>query len=71
MVAFSGLFVPIEQLSPTMQAIARVIPLTYAVSLLRGVWQGESWLAHTGDVAALVAVSVVCTALSTKVFRWE
>ena len=71
MVAFSGLFVPIEQLPPTMQAIARAIPLTYAVSLLRGVWQGESWLAHTGDVAALVAVSVVCTALATKVFRWE
>ena len=71
MVAFSGLFVPYEQLPPTMQGIARVIPLTYAVSLLRGIWQGDTWLAHTGDIAALLVVAALCSALAAKVFRWE
>jgi len=51
--------------------LARVLPLTYAVSLLEGIWKGEGWSAHLGDVAALVGVFLICTALSAKVFRWE
>ena len=71
MLGLSGLFVPIEALPPVLQAISRVLPLTYAVSLLRGVWNGEGWLAHAGDVAVLTLTFVVCTALSARVFRWE
>jgi ABC-2 type transport system permease protein len=48
-----------------------VFPFTYAVSLLRGIWNGEGWLSHLGDVAVLAVVFVACTALSAKVFRWE
>ena len=36
MIAFSGLFVPVESLPPVLHAVARVLPLTYAVSLLAG-----------------------------------
>jgi len=71
MIALSGLFVPLESLPPALHAVARVLPLTYAVSLLEGIWSGDAWLAHVGDVAALVVVFLVCTALSTKMFRWE
>jgi ABC-2 type transport system permease protein len=71
MLALCGLFVPLRSLPPALQAMARVLPLTYAVSLLQGIWKGEAWSAHIGDVAALVAVFAVCTALSAKVFRWE
>src|SRR5580693_7223528 len=71
MIALSGLFVPLESLPPALHAVARVLPLTYAVSLLEGIWSGDAWLAHAGDVAALVVVFLVCTGLSTKVFRWE
>jgi ABC-2 type transport system permease protein len=71
MLGFSGLFVPVAALSPGLQTVARVLPLTYAVSLLQGIWKGEAWSAHTGDIAALAAVCLVCTALSAKVFRWE
>ena len=42
MVGLSGLFVPIEALPPALQAVARVLPLTYVVSLLQGIWTGES-----------------------------
>jgi ABC-2 type transport system permease protein len=48
-----------------------VLPLTYAVSLLRGIWQGEGWARHTGDVAVLVVMSAICTLVSARVFRWE
>jgi ABC-2 type transport system permease protein len=71
MIALSGLFVPIAFLSPGFQAVARALPLTYAVRLLQGIWNGDGWWAHRIDVAALAVVFLVCTALSAKVFRWE
>ena len=71
MVAVSGLFVPLESLPPVLHAVARALPLTYAVRLLEGIWKGEPWSAHLGDVAALAVVFVLCMALSSKVFRWE
>jgi ABC-2 type transport system permease protein len=71
MIALSGMFVPVASLPPALRAVARVLPLTYAVSLLQGIWRGEGWLAHLGDVGALVVVFIVCVAISSKVFRWE
>jgi len=71
MMGVSGVFVSIEMLPPALRAVARVLPLTYAVPLLQGIWNGDAWLAHVGDVAALAMVFVGCTALSAKVFRWE
>lgn len=71
MLGLCGLFVPLRSLPPPLHAVARVVPLTYAVSLLEGIWKGELWRTHLGDVAALAVVFAVCTALSAKVFRWE
>jgi ABC-2 type transport system permease protein len=71
MIGLCGLFVPVQSLPPALQVVARVLPLTYAVSLLEGIWKGDPWSAHMGDIAALVAVFAICTALSAKVFRWE
>ncbi len=71
MVGVSGLFLPVAALPAALRVLARVSPLTYAVSLLRGMWLGEGWVAHLGDLAALAATFVVCTALSARVFRWE
>jgi ABC-2 type transport system permease protein len=71
MLGLCGLFVPLETLPPMLHAAARLLPLTYAVSLLQGIWKGDAWSAHIGDVAALVLVFAICTLLSAKVFRWE
>lgn len=71
MIGVSGLFLPVESMPPAMQWLARALPLTYAVSLLKGIWKGDAWSAHLGDLAALAIVFAVCTALSAKVFRWE
>lgn len=71
MLGLSGLFVPVSALPHGLQVLARALPLTYAVSLLRGIWRGEPWRAHTGDLAGLAIVFVACTALSAVVFRWE
>ncbi len=71
MIGFSGLFVPLEALPPAMHIVARVLPLSYAVALLQGIWNGDAWSAHVGDIVALVVVFAACTALSAKVFCWE
>jgi len=71
MIAVSGLFVRVDSLPPVLHAVARVLPLSYAVALLQGIWNGDAWSSHVGDVAALAALFAVCTALATRVFRWE
>jgi ABC-2 type transport system permease protein len=71
MLGLSGLFVPLDSLPPMLHAVARGLPPTYAVSLLRGIWHGEGWSGHIGDVAVLTLMFLACTAVSTKVFRWE
>ena len=71
MIAVSGLFVPVSALPAGIQGLARILPITYAVSLLQGIWMNEAWSAHISDIAALAAAFVVFTAISAKVFRWE
>lgn len=71
MLAVSGLFVPLAAMPASVRGVARVLPLTYAVSLMTGIWNGEGWVVHTGDVAVLVLMLVAFTALSARVFRWE
>jgi ABC-2 type transport system permease protein len=71
MIGLSGLFVPVASLPAALRPIARMLPLTYAVSLLSGVLKGESWTAHAGDVLALAAAFAVLTYVSARVFRWE
>jgi ABC-2 type transport system permease protein len=71
MLTISGLFIPLAVLPPFLRAVSRVLPTTYAVSLLEGMWVGEPWSAHLGDLAALAVAFVLFTALSAKVFRWE
>jgi ABC-2 type transport system permease protein len=71
MIAFSGLFVHISDLPPVLRVMAQALPLTYAVHLLEGIWKGDAWLVHFGDVAALTGFLLLFTAISAKVFRWE
>jgi ABC-2 type transport system permease protein len=71
MLAISGLFVRVDLMPRPLQILARLTPFTYAVRLLRGIWRGESWFVHVGDVVAMTTMFLVFTALSTRVFRWE
>lgn len=71
MLGLSGMFAPVEMLPPVLQTVAKALPLTYAISLQRGIWRGEGWLAHGGDVVALLVVAVIALAVTNRVFRWE
>ena len=71
MIGLSGLFVPVEALPWGLQIVARLLPMTYIASLLSGIWNGEPWSAHLGDLAALAIAGAVCALVSSRVFRWE
>ena len=71
MIVVSGLFFPVSVLPEWMRLVAKVLPLGYAVSLLDGIWRGEGWAAHLGDVAALTIFFAAFTAISSRMFRWE
>lgn len=71
MITVSGLFVPLAAMPPIFRGVAHVLPMTYAVSLLRGIWISDPWSAHLGDLAALVAFFLLFTAISARIFRWE
>src|SRR5262249_48351597 len=71
LIGVSGLFLPLSRLPAALQAIRRAAPLTYAVSLLRVVFLGDSWAARAGDLVALAVIFAACVAISSRVFRWE
>ncbi len=71
MLALSGLFFPVDRFPRALRVVAYGLPTTHAVSLMQGVWDGSGWSAHWGNVGALILVFVLCSALTTKVFRWE
>lgn len=71
MLGLSGLFYPIDLMPAALQTVSRVLPMTYAVSLQRGIWHGDGWFAHAGDVGALLLVCALSLWVSSRVFRWE
>lgn len=71
MLAFSGLFFPLDRLPPAWQTLAEFLPVKHVASLLQGIWIGEAWSAHLVEVGALLLTFALCTALAGKIFRWE
>src|SRR5262245_10799207 len=70
-VAVSGLFRPIASLPGVWPAVSSFLPTTHAVALMRGAMTGESWSAAMPHLAALVLATVICVAISSRIFRWE
>ena len=71
MIALSGLFFPLALLPPWLETVARILPLTHAVSLMQGMWRGDPLSSHLWDAGVIALVFAACTALSARVFRWE
>jgi ABC-2 type transport system permease protein len=71
MLALSGLFYPVQRFPGGLRAVAYLLPTTHAVALLQGVWDGSGWGAHWMNAAALLALFIAYSALSTRFFRWE
>lgn len=65
----SGALFPAEVLPTFAQRLGEVLPMTYAVRIIREAWTAGvvDWVA----VAVLAGTTVVATAVAVKRFRWE
>ncbi len=72
MMFLSGTFFPIDQMPDVLQAIARIIPLTYLSDALRQVMVGGAPFAPLSVCAAVLAGwLVVCFGIASAKFRWQ
>ncbi len=71
MLFLSGSGIPREILPATMRRIGDAFPMTYAVTLLRGLWFGEPLSRFGKEIAVLAGVLLASSALSRKWFRWS
>lgn len=71
MLFLSGAGFPRELLPASILKISTYLPLTYVVTLLRGLWIGDPWSKHLTEVLVLAGMLVTAVLVSAKTFRWE
>lgn len=71
MLIFSGATLPFEVMPPVMQKIVSVFPLTRGIELMKSAFLGSpienGWI----SVAVMATVTVICTGIAVKFFKWE
>lgn len=71
MLFLSGATIPYELFPSGLQKVANVLPLTQGIKLMKAVSMGieleNVWII----VVLLVVITVICTLVSVKTFRWE
>jgi ABC-2 type transport system permease protein len=71
MIFLSGAGMPLEILPEGLRKVSSIIPLTYVVKLLRGVWFGAPIQDLWPSIIVLGVMLIVFGLLAAKLFKWE
>ena len=71
MLIFSGTTLPFEVMPPAMKRIVSVFPLTQGIELMKSAFLGVTIDNVWVPIAIMSAVTVVCTGIAVKFFKWE
>ena len=71
MLIFSGTTLPFEVMPPAMKRIVSVFPLTQGIGLMKSAFLGLTIENVWVPIAIMSAVTVVCTGIAVKFFKWE
>lgn len=71
MLIFSGTTLPFEVMPETMQRIISVFPMTQGVQLMKATFLGLSVNNTRIPVMVMIAVTIICTGVAVKCFKWE
>ena len=71
MLFLSGATIPYELFPKGLQNAANVMPLTQGIKLMKAVSMGRGLDEMVYIIVLLVAITVVCSVISAKTFRWE
>lgn len=71
MLFLSGATIPYELFPSGLQTAANVLPLTQGIKLMKAVSMGVELENVWKTVVLLVCITLICTVISVKSFRWE
>ena len=71
MLFLSGATIPFELFPSGLQKVASVLPLTQGIKLMKAASMGTQVESVMGIIILLVVITIVCTFISIKTFRWE
>jgi ABC-2 type transport system permease protein len=71
MLIFSGATLPFEVMPAAMQKIVSIFPITQGIGLMKATFLGfptsNVWL----PIAVMASVTIICTGIAVKFFKWE
>ncbi len=71
MIFLSGAGFPLEMMPEGIRKFSNFLPLTHVVTLLRGLWTGDTLGQHITEIIILASLIVVSMLVSTMTFKWE
>ena len=71
MLIFSGTTLPIEIMPPVMQKIVSFFPLTQGITMMKNTFLGNSLGNILLPIGVMLGVTVTCSILAIRFFRWE
>lgn len=71
MLFLSGATIPYELFPSGLQKVADVLPLTQGIKLMKAVSMGAEIENIWKTVVLLLIITLICTVISVKTFRWE
>lgn len=71
MLVFSGTTLPIEVMPKAMQKVVGFFPLTQGLTMMKNAFLGIGADSILLPICAMLGVTVLCTVLSARLFRWE
>lgn len=69
MLFLSGATMPDMMFPDTIKRISALLPMTYAVDLMQGVFAGDSLSLHGKELLVLGMLAVICTAAGAVLYR--
>lgn len=71
MLFLSGATIPFELFPEGLQKVASVLPLTQGIKLMKEASLGVQTEDVIWRIVLLLGITIICTAISVKTFRWE
>ncbi len=67
----SGIMIPLEAFPQFIQDAAKFNPVAHSVDILTATWTGNSLSNYNNEIMIMCSITVFCTLLAVKTFRWE
>lgn len=71
MLFLTGATLPLETMPDKIKKVSELLPLTHCIKMMKGLWQGSSITDFGSEIMIVAGVTIVCSLLSIKFFRWD